>query len=113
MDDAAPGIGTIDVDVLFFGSLDRGQESLAKVGEGANGLGFDVAAGTSGEETAESGGQIAGREILAGKEISAVAAKLFGGLGLRLFPGMETAELGMAGLAGRAAAAAIGESEST
>jgi hypothetical protein len=112
-DGTAPAIGAENVVVFVFGEPEALGHDLSDEGEGRGGFGLDVTAGGSGEDAAKSGVEIAGREVLAGKNIVDFAADIFGGLGLLLPLGMGTAEQRMAGLARRAAAAAIGESEST
>jgi len=93
--------------------MDGLQERLGEIGKGGGGSRFDLAAGNGGKEAAQGGGQITGGEIIAGEEIGEVAAKLFGGLDLRLLAGVEATELRVAGLARSAAAAAIDEGEGT
>ena len=112
-DKLAPGVRAKGVDVFVLGNLNGLEERLGKIGKGSGGAGFDLAAGDCGEEAAQSGGQIAGGEVIAGEEIREVAPESFGGLDLRLLAGVEAAKLRMAGLARNAAAAAVGEGEGT
>jgi hypothetical protein len=112
-DGLAPGVGAEGVDVLVLGKMDGLGQSLGEIGEGAGGAGFDVAASYAGDEAAEGGAEIAGGEVLAGEEIGQVAAEFIGGAGLGFLAGVVGAEVGMAGGAGSAATAAVGEGEST
>jgi hypothetical protein len=57
--------------------------------------------------------EIAGGEVFTGEEIGEVAGEFIGGAGLGVFAGVVGAEVGMAGGAGSAALAAIGEGETT
>jgi hypothetical protein len=113
MHNVAPGVGAEGVDVFVLGELDGLQQGLAEIGEGCSGFGFDVSVGQGGENAAEGQTEIAGGEIFTGEEIGDVVADFLGGLGLGLFAGMEITEVRMAGRARSAAAAAIGEPEST
>jgi hypothetical protein len=112
-DSAAPPVGVEGVDVLVLGEADGLEEGLGEIGEGAGGAGLDVTAGYAGDEAAEGSGEIAGGEVFAGKEIGEVVGELTGGASLGVFAGVVGAEMGMAGGAGSAALAAIGEGETT
>jgi hypothetical protein len=112
-DGAAPVVGAEGVDVFALGELDGLQQGLAEIGEGGGGFWFDFPLGDSGEEAAQGGAEIAGREIAAGQERGYIAANLLGGEGSGFPFGMEAAEMRVAVEARRAAAAAIGEGEST
>ena len=59
-DGLAPGIGTEGVGVFVLRDVDRLQESLGQVGDGAGGSGFYIAAEDGGDEASEGGGEIAG-----------------------------------------------------
>jgi hypothetical protein len=69
--------------------------------------------GDGNKDAAQGGVEVAGGEITAREEIPGIATDVFGGLSLRLFAGMERAELQITGLARSAAAAAVGEGERT
>jgi len=69
--------------------------------------------GDGNKDATQGGVQVASGQITAREEIPGIATDIFGGLGLRLFAGMETAELQITGLARSAATAAVGESEGT
>jgi hypothetical protein len=112
-DGVAPGVGAEGVDVLVLGEMDGLGESLGQVGHGAGGTGLDVAAGNAGDEAAEGGAEIAGGEVLAGKEKGEVVGEFIGGAGLGVFAGVIEAEVGMMGGAGSAATAAVGKGETT
>jgi hypothetical protein len=112
-DGSAPAIAAEGFRILVPGELDALHHDLGEVGEGTSGLWFDVALGGGGKDASEGGVEITGGEITAREEIGNVATDVFGGLGLRLFAGMKTAELRMTGLARSEALAAIGESETT
>jgi hypothetical protein len=88
-------------------------QSLAEIGEGGGGFGFDVAFGDGGEDADQGGAEIAGGEITAGEERGYVAADLLGGEGLRFPLGVKAAKAGVASEPRSAAAAAIGEGEGT
>jgi len=55
--------------------------------------------GDGNKDAAQCGIKVAGGEITAREEIPGIATDIFGGLGLRLFAGMERAELRITGLA--------------
>jgi len=112
-DASAPAVAAEGFGVLVLRDLDALHHDLGEVGEGCSGLWFDVALGGGGKEAAEDGVEVAGGEIAAREEIGGIAADFFGGLGLRLFTGMKTAELQMAGLARSAAATAVSKGEGT
>jgi hypothetical protein len=69
-DGPAPRVGAEGVDVLMLGKMDGLGESLGEIGEGAAGAGLNVAADDVGQEAAEGGAEIAGGEVVAGKEIA-------------------------------------------
>ncbi len=112
-DGIAPGIGTEAVAVFVFREMDALDHDLAEIGEGARGFGRDVATSGGGEEASEGGVEIAGGEVMAGEEMGDFAAEALVGLRLVEFAGVETTEQRMAGLARRAAVAAVGEAEGT
>jgi hypothetical protein len=101
------------VPVVVLGKMDGLDEGLGEIGEGAGGARLDVTAGYAGDEAAEGGGEIAGGEVLTGEEVGEVAGEFIGRAGLGVFAGVVGAEMGMAGGAGSAALAAIGEGETT
>ena len=113
VDGFAPGLGAEGVYVFALGKLDGLYEGLAEIGKGRSSLELDLALGGGGEETPESGAEIAGGEIFAGEEIGDVAAHFVGSAGLRFLAGMVVAEVRMTGKEGSAAAVAIGEGERT
>jgi hypothetical protein len=110
---AAPPVGAEGIDVLVLGKMDGSDEGLGKIGEGTGGAGLNVAEDDGGQEAAESGGEIAGGEVLTGEEIGEFASEFIGGAGLGVFAGVVGAEVGMVAEARGAAAAAIGEGETT
>ncbi len=112
-DGIAPGIGTEAVAVFVFREMEALDHDLAEIGEGAGGFGRDVATSGGGEEASEGGVEIAGGEVMAGEEMGDFAAKALGGLRLVKLAGVETTEQRMAGLARRAAVAAVREAEGT
>src|SRR5262249_28646820 len=79
---AAPGFGAEGVDVFVLGELDGLDEGLGEVGEGGGGFGVDFALGDGGEEAAESGVEIMGRNIVAGEVLGEFPAELFAVEGL-------------------------------
>jgi len=108
-----PGIGAEGVDVFVLGDLDGLIQSLAEIGEGGGGFGFEVAFGDGGEDAGQGGAEIAGGEITAGEERGYVTTDLLGGEGLRFPLGVEAAKVRVASEPGSAAATAIGEGEGT
>jgi hypothetical protein len=103
----APGFGAEGVGVFALGEVDGLQLGLEHVGDGAGQAGFDVAANDGGNETPHGGAEIAGGEVVAGEEIVQLFGEFFRGLGLGFFLGVLEAEMGVAGDAWGAAAAAI------
>ncbi len=97
----------------MLGELDGLIQSLAEIGEGGGGFGFDMAFGDGGEDAGQGGAEIAGGEITAGEERGYVATDLLGGEGLRFPLGVEAAEARVAREPRSAAATAIGKGEST
>src|SRR5258708_36625523 len=112
-DGFAPVGGVEGVDVFLLGDVDGLQESLGQVGDGAGGSGFYVAADDGGDEAGQGGAEIAGGEVVAGEEVVQVFAEFLRGAGAGFFLGVVEAEMGLLAVAGRAATAAIRESERT
>jgi hypothetical protein len=112
-DGFAPGIGAESLTVFVLGDVDGLQESLRHVGDGAGDLGFDIAADDGGDEAAQSGAEIAGGEIFAGKIAGEVCAETLRATGASFFFGVVVAEVGMVAEARSAATAAIGERKHT
>ena len=112
-DGFTPGIGVVGVDVFVLGEGQDLDEGLAEIGEGGGGFGFHLTLGDSGEKASEGGAEIAGGHKAAGKVIGDVLAGGFASKGLCILAGVERAEIGMAELAGNAAAAAVDEHERT
>lgn len=111
--DFAQGFRAEGVGIFFLGDLDGEQESLREIGERGGGARLDDTTGDCGEKAAQGGGQVAGRDVITRQEEKEIAAELVSGLGLRVLASMEATEERMAGLERSAAAAAVGESEST
>jgi hypothetical protein len=99
--------------VLGLVKMECSEEGLGKIGEGTGGAGLNVAEDDGGQEAAEGGAEIAGGEVFAGEEIGEVACEFIGRTGLGVFAGVVRTEVRMAGGAGSAALAAIGEGETT
>jgi hypothetical protein len=112
-DGFAPAVGAESVDVLMLGDVDGLQLGLEHVGDGAGDSGFYFAADYGGDQAGDGSAEIAGGKIVAGEEAGEVFAECFCGLGLSFFFGVVEAEMGMMAGAGRAAAAAVGETEKT
>jgi hypothetical protein len=112
-DGFAPTIVAEGFGVFMLGDLNTLHHDLGEVGEGRSGFGFNVALSGGGKDAAQRSVEVAGGEITAREEISGIATDIFGGLGLRVFAGMERAELQITGLARSAAAAAVGEGKGT
>ena len=108
-----PGIGAKGVDVFVLGELDGLIQSLAEIGEGGGGFGFDVAFGDGREDAGQGRSEIAGGEITAREKRGYVTADLLGSEGLRFPLGVEAAEARVAREPRSAAATAIGEGEGT
>jgi len=111
--DVTPGIGAEGVDVFVLGELDGLIQSLAEIGEGGSGFGFDMAFGDGGEDAGQSGAEVARGEITAREKRGYVAADLLGSEGLGFPLGVEAAETRVAREPRSAAATAIGEGEGT
>jgi len=112
-DGLAPAVGAEGVDVFVLGHADGLQESLGQVGDGTGGSGFYITADNGGDEAAEGGAEIAGREVVAGEEVGQVFAERFGGAGASFFLGVVEAEMGIVAGARSAATAAIRKRELT
>src|SRR5690242_14925204 len=112
-DGMAPAVGAEGVDVFVLGEVDGLHESLDQISDGVGGLGFYVAAKNGGDEACQSGAEIAGGDIVAGKEEVHVATEGFGGVGTGFFLGMIEAEMGMVAGTRGAATAAIRERKRT
>jgi hypothetical protein len=67
-DGVAPGIGAEGLTIFVLGDVDGLHQSLGQVGDGAGGFGFYVAADHGGDEACQGGAEIAGGEVVAGKE---------------------------------------------
>ena len=93
-DGFAPAVGAEGVDVFVLGEVDGLQERLHHVGDGAGEAGLYFAADDSGNEAAQRGVEIAGGEVVAGKEVGQVFAECCGGAGLGFFLGVVEAEVG-------------------
>jgi hypothetical protein len=112
-DGFAPAARAEGVDVFVLPDVDGLQEGLGHVGDGAGGPGLYIAANNGGNEVCQGGAEIAGREVVAGKEVAKVFAEFFRGAGPGFFLGVIEAEVGMFGGARSAATAAIRESKHT
>jgi len=112
-DGVAPAVAAKGAAVFVSCKVDALDHDLSEVGQGARGLGRNVAADGGGEEFSKSRVEIAGREIFAGEEVSELASEGFGRIGAVLAASVKRTEQRMAGLTQSAAAAAVGESEST
>ena len=76
-------------------------------------FGFYIAADHGGDEAAQRGAEIAGGEVVAGKEVGQVSTEFLCGAGAGFFLGVVRAEAGMVGKARSAATAAIRERKRT
>ena len=112
-DGFAPIVGVEGLTIFVLGDMDGLQESLGQVGDGAGGLGFYIAADNGGDKAAQGGTEIAGGELVAGKEVGQVFAEFLCGAGAGFFLGVVRAEAGMVGKARSAATAAIREHKRT
>jgi hypothetical protein len=112
-DGSAPGIGAESLTILVLGDVDRLHERLGQVGDGAGGSGFYIAADNGGDEASQGGAEIAGGEVVAGKEVGQVFAERFSSVGAGFFLGVIEAEVGIFAGARSAATAAIRESKRT
>jgi len=109
----APGSDAEGVDVLVLGEGDGLEKSLAEIGESGGGFALDLATGEAEEDAREDGGEIAGGEVVFGKERRDGLAGLRGSAGLCFLLGMEGAEVRGARKAQHATLAAVGEGEGT
>ncbi len=110
-DGFAPIVGVEGLTIFVLGDMDGLQESLGQVGDGAGGLGFYIAADNGGDKAAQGGTEIAGGELVAGKEVGEVFVEFLCGAGSGFFLGVVETEAGiLAGVRGEATAA-IRESE--
>ncbi len=112
-DGFAPAVGVEGVDVFLLGDVDGLQEGLDQVGDGAGGSGFYIAANDGGDEACQGGAEIAGGEVVTGKEVGQVFAEFFCGAGPGFFLGVVEAEMRVTADAGSAATAAVRESKRT
>jgi hypothetical protein len=69
VDGVAPSVGAEGVDVFVLSQAGGLHQGLEHVGDGASHAGFDLAADYGGDQTAQGGVEIAGREVIAGEEI--------------------------------------------
>jgi hypothetical protein len=112
-DGVAPAVAAEGVDVFLLGQANGPEESLRQVGDGPRGFRFYVTANDGRDEATQGSAEIAGGEVVAGKEVGQVLADGFGGAGAGFFLGVVEAEVGMVAGAGGAATAAIGEGKQT
>jgi len=112
-DGFAPAVAAEGLTIFVLGDVDGLQESLHQVGDGVSGFGFYIAADNGGDETCQSGAQIAGGEVVAGEVVSQIFAEIICGAGAGFFLGVVRAEAGMVGEARSAATAAIRERKRT
>ena len=94
-DGSAPGIGAESLTILVLGDVDRLHERLGQVGDGAGGSGFYIAADNGGDEASQGGAEIAGGEVVAGKEVGQVFAERLSSVGAGFFLGVIEAEVGI------------------
>jgi len=73
----APVLFTEGFDVLLLGELGGLDQSLAEVGQGVGGAGFDVTHGDRREKVAERGGYVVGGGEVAGEVVGDVFANFF------------------------------------
>ena len=78
----------------MLGDVDGLQEGLHQVSDGVGGFGLYIAADDGGDEARQGGAEIAGGEVVAGKEVGQVLAECFGGLGASSFLGVVPAKVG-------------------
>jgi len=98
---------------FFFGHGKSLRHDLSKVSEGVSSFRVDLAAGDGPEETTEAAVECAGADIVGADTRGDEVPGFLGGEALELSLGVEVTEVGIVGLAGRFAAAAIGKSEGT
>jgi hypothetical protein len=117
-DGFAPGVIAEGSGVFKLGEAHGLEKGLRHVGDGASGARLDVAADDGGKQAPESGGEVVGSEIGAGKEEGQVLSEAFDGLRLGFLAGVIVAKAGRRVLGrGRASRergttlAAIGEGE--
>ena len=67
-DGFSPAVGAENVDVFVLGHAHGLEQGLGKVGYGAGGSGFYVAADDGGDEASQGGGEITGGEVVSEKK---------------------------------------------
>ena len=106
-------LATECVGEFFLGHGKSLRHDLSKISEGVSSFRVDLAAGDSTEETTKAAVEGAGADIVGADTRRDEVPGVLGGEALELSLGVEVTEVGIAGLAGRLAAAAIGKGEGT
>jgi hypothetical protein len=112
-DSGVQGLATEGASEFVFGHGKSLRHDLSKISEGVGSFEVDLTAGDGAEEATEAAVEGAGTDIVCADTRRDVVPGVFGGEALELSLGVEVTEVGIAGLAGRFAAAAIGKGEST
>lgn len=112
-DGGEQGLVTEGAGEFVFGHGKSLRHDLSKIGEGVGSFEVDLAAGDSTEETTEAAVEGAGADIVCADTGRDEVPGFLGGEALELSLGVEVTEVGIFGVTGRFAAAAIGKSEST
>lgn len=113
VDGLAPAVGAEGVDVFVLREADSLHESLKETRDGAGDAGFDVALDDGGNDARESRREIAGGEVVAGKEVGQIGGDEIGGCCASCFLGVVETEVWIGGRARSAATAAVGEGKET
>jgi hypothetical protein len=109
----APGVFAEGLDVFGLCQVESLNQGVPEIGEGGRGFRLHLALSHGGEEAAESGTEIAGGEIVAGKVVGDILASSLASEGLRFAARVEGAKVRMGVATRHAALAAVGKSEST
>lgn len=98
---------------FVFGHGESLRQDLSEIAEGVSRFGVDLAAGDGAEETTEAAVEGAGADIVGADTRRDVVPGVLGSEALELSLGVEETKVGIFGVTGSFAAAAIGESEGT
>jgi hypothetical protein len=112
-DGGEQGLVTEGASEFVFGHGKSLRHDLSKIGEGVGSFEVDLAAGDGAEETTETAVEGAGTNIVSADTRRDVVPGVFGGEALELSLGVEVTEVGIFGVTGSFAAAAIGKGEGT
>jgi hypothetical protein len=112
-DSGEQGLATEGASEFVFGHGKSLRHDLGKIGKGMSSFRVDLAAGDGPEETTEAAVEGTGADIVCANARGDEVPSFLGGEALELSLGMEVTKVGIFGVTGSFAAAAIGESEGT